>query len=368
MGLYRLYDRWLRSSRDGGANAWLRARLGPSLWTADRAEIQEARLTIHGWALPPFPDTAATFAINGRCFDRVETGHARPDLERVYSFVTGAGRAGFSASVKLTADELSGQIPIEFDFVDARTLQPFRPWQREAHWPAALERYPLPDAARVKRVHGSPDEAAYRLVGYSNYRKIQSVLEERVGRNLRTFQAALDWGCGSGRLLRYLIEAPGIVVTGADIDSDNLSWCRTHFPGRFVELPLHPPSTLPLRAFDLAIGLSIFTHLTETVQHEWLKELQRVMVPGGILLMSIHGPTVHAMSQDVSFCQRVDDRGIIDGNSHDLDDVLEDKSYYRTTHHSHAYVRAEWSKYFDIVDILPACVGNVQDLVVMRAR
>jgi hypothetical protein len=84
--------------------------------------------------------------------------------------------------------------------------------------------------------------------------------------------------------------------------------------------------------------------------------------------MSIHGPTVHTTTQSVSFCAEVSERGIVDGRSHDLDDVLEDKTYYRTTHHAHDYVRREWSRYFEVVDVLPACIGNVQDLVVMRRR
>jgi len=44
----------------------------------------------------------------------------------------------------------------------------------------------------------------------------------------------------------------------------------------FVDLPLHPPSSLKGAGFDLIVGVSIFTHLTETVQLEWLGELQRL--------------------------------------------------------------------------------------------
>ena len=116
------------------------------------------------------------------------------------------------------------------------------------------------------------------------------------------------------------------------------------------------------------MGVSIFTHLTETVQLEWLGELQRLSARGALLLMSIHGPTIHAMSGDGAFCESVQQKGIVDGRSYDLDAVLEDKEYYRTTHHSHAYVRKVWGRLFEIVEILPACIGNMQDLVVMRRR
>ncbi|MCC7126517.1 MAG: class I SAM-dependent methyltransferase [Acidobacteria bacterium] len=327
-------------------------------------------LTVEGWALPPDDQRAhATLALNGRPFEQWHYDRSRPDLEGVYGFIDGAGRAGFSASTTLTADEVAGRTPIEFDLVDGRTLEPFRSWQQEACWPEALERFPVPEGARIKRVHGAPDEAAFRIVGYSNFRKIARVLDHVVQRPLSSFSHVLDWGCGSGRLLRYLLSVEGLRITGADIDDDNLAWCREHLPAtNYVHLPLHPPSALPDAAFDLAIGLSIFTHLTESVQFEWLGELRRVTRPGAILLMSIHGPTVHAMTQSVPFCDLVEQRGIVDSDSHDLDDVLEDKTYYRTTQHSHAYVRREWSRYFEVLDILPACIGNVQDLVVLRRR
>ncbi|HZJ33487.1 MAG TPA: hypothetical protein VFD21_18070 [Vicinamibacterales bacterium] len=33
-----------------------------------------------------------------------------------------------------------------------------------------------------------------------------------------------------------------------------------------------------------------------------------------------------------------------------------------------AYIRKVWGQLFEIVEILPACIGNMQDLVVMRRR
>ena len=41
--------------------------------------------------------------------------------------------------------------------------------------------------------------------------------------------------------------------------------------------------------FDLLVRLSVFTHLNEPEQFEWLDELKRIASKGAVLLMTIHG-------------------------------------------------------------------------------
>ena len=112
-------------------------------------------------------------------------------------------------------------------------------------------------------------------------------------------------------------------ITGVDVDPDNVAWCAAHLP--FVAartIPLHPPTSLRAGSFDLIAGISIFTHLSESVQLEWLEELRRLSAPGAILLMSIHGPVATAQRGDLLLWRYVQAHGFTDGRSRDLDDVL----------------------------------------------
>ena len=77
---------------------------------------------------------------------------------------------------------------------------------------------------------------------------------------------------------------------GCDIDGDSVAWCRESLPtGHFEHASPEPPTPYEDRFFDLVIGCSVFTHLTEPMQEAWLAELRRVLAPGGLLVVSVHG-------------------------------------------------------------------------------
>jgi hypothetical protein len=216
------------------------------------------------------------------------------------------------------------------------------------------ERWPRPDGARIKRVHGArtrPPSGSWA----TRISETARVVETVCGRPSIPIIEFVTGVAAAGACCAPVADGPAI--TGADIDDDNLAWCRAHLPfATYVHLPLHPPSLLPERSFDLLIGLSIFTHLSEPVQFEWLGELQRVSAPGATLLMSIHGPTVHATTQSVSFCAEVSERGIVVRNH---DPTVPKTRPTIGRHIMHDYVRREWSRY-SRSGLLPACIGNVQ--------
>lgn len=340
---------------------FLRQQLGAGVWTVDDygAHADDA-FSVSGWIATTVPD--AVVLLNGQRPDTLHTGIRRPDLSPVFPYLPATPNLGFHAIY----NNVNPDAPIELQLADA-SGRSIRPWQSVFVPTRSDDRWPLPDAARMRRVHGGAHDNTFRLVGFSNMRKIDGLLRA-IGRNgYDDFPRILDWGCGCGRLLRYLTNLPHVQqLAGADIDRDNIAWCRANIPAAdYTVLDLHPPSKLADQSFDLIIGISIFTHLTDAVQFEWLGELDRVLAPGGILIATIHGPAAQAMSGSPRLCRRVEAQGLISAKSYDLKDVLDDSSYYRTTYHSHAYVRREWSRYFDVQLIAEAAAGNAQDIVVM---
>jgi SAM-dependent methyltransferase len=105
---------------------------------------------------------------------------------------------------------------------------------------------------------------------------------------------ALDFGCGSGRVLRHFAtEASRAEFYGCDVDEPSIAWDTASLspPFRFFLNTLMPPLELADGSLDLIWAMSVFTHISDTWS-AWLLELHRVLSPGGILIASYLGEGV----------------------------------------------------------------------------
>ncbi len=101
-----------------------------------------------------------------------------------------------------------------------------------------------------------------------------------------SFTSILDFGCGCGRVTRFLPR--GLDVTGLDIDGEAIGWCRQNLSSiaKFDVNNPEPPLDDSDETFDLIFCVSVFTHLPLEMERAWLRELKRVLKPGGWLLIS----------------------------------------------------------------------------------
>ncbi|HWR26612.1 MAG TPA: class I SAM-dependent methyltransferase, partial [candidate division Zixibacteria bacterium] len=127
----------------------------------------------------------------------------------------------------------------------------------------------------------------------SGYEQMLSWLQilERHGFNVRTASAIMELGCGSARLIRHLRCIDGINLVGSDLSSEMVEWCSRNIPGiEFHQNNLKPPLEFADDdTFDLVFAGSVFTHIPIETQGLWIRELNRVIRPGGFLLCDVLG-------------------------------------------------------------------------------
>ncbi len=125
----------------------------------------------------------------------------------------------------------------------------------------------------------------------SFYAKLRASYE-RHGATPLSQSTVLDFGCGWGRLTRYLLRdvAPGRLF-GCDPVEGILEVCRANrIAATFARSPVIP-ERLPFdERFDLVFAFSVFTHLSETAHEHCLAALQQSLRPGGILIVTIRPP------------------------------------------------------------------------------
>jgi SAM-dependent methyltransferase len=124
-------------------------------------------------------------------------------------------------------------------------------------------------------------------------RKTAAMIAARVraaGVGLESLEAILDFGCGCGRVARHWAGLEGPRLCGCDYNPELVEWCRRNLP--FLEArrnELEPPLPYREASFDLVYGISVLTHLPVELQRAWVAELRRLLRPGGLLLLTLHG-------------------------------------------------------------------------------
>lgn len=231
---------------------------------------------------------------------------------------------------------------------------------------ASNESIPFPSARLRSRVHGAMGRDGFARVGQRVTEDILQLIADG-GRSPSDFLSVLDFGCGCGRVLRYLApQLPKAEFFGADIDPEALDWCRAHLP--FAEYALNsqdPPMDFADGTFDLIYGISVFTHLDEPLQLSWLQELRRVAKPGALIITTVHGPSRYESLKEEQLKQ-LKKEGILFCRQKKKKDGLPD--FYQTTFHTREYVEENWAEYFEILAYKERGIQDFQDAIVMTPK
>lgn len=111
----------------------------------------------------------------------------------------------------------------------------------------------------------------------------------------------LDFGCGWGRFLRFLIR--DVVeggLYGVDPLAPALQMGRMSFPfATFIKSEFLPPLPFKDKFFDVIFSNSVFSHLPEHLALSWIIEISRILRPGGLLIATTHPASLLAQIADI---------------------------------------------------------------------
>ena len=105
-----------------------------------------------------------------------------------------------------------------------------------------------------------------------------------------------EFGCGPARIIRHLHSTDKDIarLIGTDYNIKTIEYCKKFVPNvDFFTNQLSPPLNLPDNSIDVLYCVSVFTHLSKEMHFEWIKEIRRVLKPGGLFIGSFHGDNLY---------------------------------------------------------------------------
>ena len=141
----------------------------------------------------------------------------------------------------------------------------------------------------LRSITAQQDEVTYRWRGAVDISRIFE-LYDTYAQYRPARPRAFDFGCGAGRLTRYLSLSSDYESFASDANPDHVDWCSANLSNITTRLNSRcPPLPFDNDSIDFAYAWSVFTHLDRSEATDWFGDLARIIRPGGILIATIYG-------------------------------------------------------------------------------
>jgi 2-polyprenyl-3-methyl-5-hydroxy-6-metoxy-1,4-benzoquinol methylase len=228
---------------------------------------------------------------------------------------------------------------------------------------------PLPPPYLIRITSGGHRQALgdmselYRNFWRSGVKGFNAISEllERNGYDPARLGSVLDFGCGSGRILRHWHKLDGVRLYGADYNPLLISWCRANLDFADYEVTKMAPSLQHDDGeLDLVYAFSVFSHFAIETQVGWMDELIRVVRPGGLVMITVPGERWIGMLSAEDRERFMAGEPVVMSPQHNGTNLCATLSPER-------YVRATLSRGIEVVDFAVDGAPDVrQDAVLLR--
>jgi SAM-dependent methyltransferase len=234
----------------------------------------------------------------------------------------------------------------------------------------ARDESPLPSTEAREGYYG-PNHFNFWASGLRDYCEIADWAEK----NDIKIGTYLDIGAASGRVARAFNAQGGIKTIACDINRRHVDWMAANLPPSITAFQNSSIPALPLsdNSVDFVTAFSVFTHI-EAFDTTWLMELRRILRPGGVAWLTIHGDRTwrelrpewplyaplnahKGYQQDRIHPELPRPRTVYRWHT--------DRSYTANVFYTYDYIRTVWGQIIDVVEIR-SCLPPYQDAVILR--
>jgi SAM-dependent methyltransferase len=231
------------------------------------------------------------------------------------------------------------------------------------------EALPLPPHPLWKDHADSVEE--FLATGRADAERMKEILTS-LGAPLARAARVLDFGCGCGRMLRWLRSfADGAEIWGVDIRAEDILWGQQNLSPPFYLANITTTPHLPFEdaSFDLVYAGSVFTHISEQPD-AWLLELRRILRPGGhayVTVLDKHSLELlraSGVAPGPAAVAELDRLGERDFGMFVLDRSLKGVQVF----YDIDFLRRGWGRFFEIAAVETEAYSWSQTAVVLRKR
>jgi SAM-dependent methyltransferase len=346
-----------------------RLSLAEGFWFCTPVGSHDAAVKFEGFLVPPLiVPQSFSIEVNDK---RIKLQYGRNDssheifarVEQIYDL-----RDRFTFSFDLDGAACfpdQDVISLRLDSLQSRSTLPF-------YFSKSID-LPVPESRGMLRTTRISDIDTFNFTGLTDFGRLRLLIEGCLPLTTMDHLRILDWGCGCGRLSRFMESHFGEDrVFGVDIDPVNIKWDQQNLDNKRYTL-VAAEAALPFldQSFDFIYGISVMTHLGLDDQCAWLRELHRVLAVRGILILTYHGlAAFFAHVNDGAMLDKYLANGFLDcGRNSDLDEGSsenKDRNSYRNSFNTIENIASQMIGLFSIEKFVGGGHMGQQDYVVLR--
>ena len=248
-----------------------------------------------------------------------------------------------------------------------------------------LDTMPIPMPVDREGYCSVEHSSRYWATGYSDWLNVSEAVKRYMSPGKSQSKMRLmDFGSATGRFLRHVwtFGKDKFDCWGCDFAPANVEWVKRYLSPE-IKILLNtnvPHLPFPDGHFDIVTAFSVFTHI-DYLEDAWLLELRRITSPNGLLYITVHNDEAWSkLSKSPDRAQVTLRSNEIPGNKI-LDESMfaqplpEDRFVLRISMEeiyncnvwiSNNYIRKNWSRYFEIMQIAGNAHSDFQSVVIMK--